>query len=121
RKYEPLFGTTVNLRILEYLTLCSKLDSTPYYSEYALIHQLDADSFSEGTLKLSETQFAQIVQQFQRDAAQEEKQRVQMQELGMNLLSVNTERGLYLLAYRPLFLDIVGRCLRARNEPVVCR
>ena len=121
RKYEPLFGTTVNLRILEYLTLCSKLDSTPYYSEYALIHQLDADSFSEGTLKLSETQFAQIVQQFQRDAAQEEKQRVQMQELGMNLLSVNTERGLYLLAYRPLFLDIVGRCLRARNEPVICR
>ena len=121
RKYEPFFGVTVNLRILEYLTLCSKLDSTPYYSEYALIHQLDADSFSDGKLRLSETQFAQIVQQFQRDAVQKEKQRLQMQELGLNLLSVNTDRGLYLLAYRPLFLDIVGRCLRTRDEPVICR
>ena len=53
RKYEALFGNTANLRVLEYLTDCHKLDSTPYKTEYSLISQLDQDRFQDGTLALN--------------------------------------------------------------------
>lgn len=65
RKYEALFGNTANLRVLEYLTDCHKLDSTPYKTEYSLISQLDQDRFQDGTLALNGAQFAEIVRNFQ--------------------------------------------------------
>lgn len=120
-KYEALFGDTANLRILEYLTMCSRLDNTPYRSDYSLIHELDEERFEDGRLPLSEQQFAQIVQQFQRSTSEQTPHRVQLQELGLNLMSIHTEKGLYLLAYRPLLVDIAGRQLRARNKAVICR
>lgn len=41
--------------------------------------------------------------------------------LGLNLISIDTRQGLYVLAYRPLRLDVKKRALRAEPEPVICR
>lgn len=118
RKYQSLFGNTINLRILEYLALCNKLDKTPYSKAYTLVEKLDADSFSNGILTLTQKQFEQIVQQFQYNASQQKKP---LPELGLNSLSIHTDKGLYVLAYRPLYLDIINRQFRAREQSVVCR
>ena len=121
-RYEPWFGNTTNLRVLEYLTVCNKLDATPYKTEYALIHQLDEDSFCDGELSLTEEQFAGIVQNFQRKSEQKsEGKPTQIRQLALNLLSVETPRGLYVLAYRPLALDVTKRSLRVTDEAVICR
>ena len=47
-KYAALFGSPVNLRVLDYLAACNRLDSVPYKTDYALIQHLDGDSFSGG-------------------------------------------------------------------------
>ena len=122
RKYEALFGNTANLRVLEYLTDCHKLDSTPYKTEYFLIPQLDQDRFQDGTLALNGVQFAEIVRNFQnRIESQSNRKKRQIRQLGMNLLSVHTDRGLYVLAYQPLGLDIENHTLRPVDKVVVCR
>ena len=41
RRYDALFGSTANLRVLDYLAACSKLDNTPYRADYQLIERLD--------------------------------------------------------------------------------
>lgn len=122
RRYEPWFGNTANLRVLEYLSLCNRLDTTPYKTEYSLIHQLDEDSFFHGKLPLTEAQFGAIVQNFQnRSERQAEGKTLQIHQLALNLLSVETPRGLYVLAYRPLALDVVDRSLRITDKAVICR
>ena len=121
-RYEAWFGDTANLRVLDYLALCSKLDSTPYKTDYALIRYLDADRLAGGEMELTEMQFAAIVRQFQHRSEQpKEGQPQQLRQLAMNLLSVDTPRGLYVLAYRPLMLDVARRRLRAADEAVICR
>ena len=121
-RYEAWFGNTANLRVLEYLTLCNRLDTTPFKTEYSLIRQLDEDRFDEGRLALTEEQFGSIVQNFQRRSErQTEGKPVQINQLALNLLSVETPRGLYVLAYRPLALDVKNRALRLTDEAVVCR
>ena len=42
-KYEPLFGSVPNLRILNYLADCSRLDTQPYQCDYSLISHLDGE------------------------------------------------------------------------------
>lgn len=122
RRYEAWFGDTANLRVLEYLALCSKLDSTPYRTDYALIQCLDADRLAGGGMDLTPDQFTAIVRQFQRRReTPRDGSPIRLQQLAMNLLSVDTPRGLYVLAYRPVFLDVAERRLRAGEETVICR
>lgn len=121
-RYEAWFGDTANLRVLEYLALCSKLDNTPYKTDYALIRYLDADRLAAGEMALTDAQFAAIVRQFQhRSEHSKEGQTLQLRQLALNLLSVDTPRGLYVLAYRPLLLDVANRRLRVADDPVICR
>ena len=121
-QYQALFGNTFNLRVLEYLTMCHKRDSTPYQTDYALIRHLDGDRFVDGELDLTQEQFGKIVQQFQwRTEQKQPGQPLKIRQLALNLLSVETEKGLYVLAYHPLLLDVANRKLRTSEEAVVCR
>ena len=43
QKYRSVFGNVANLKVLNYLADCNKLDATPYKTDYALIQQLDRD------------------------------------------------------------------------------
>ena len=120
-KYAVLFGSPVNLRVLDYLAACNRLDSVPYKTDYALIRHLDGDSFSDGRLSLRDAQFREIVANFQQRAQSPENQKLHIQQLALNLISIDTQKGLYVLAYRPLMLDVKARELRTSDEIVLCR
>lgn len=125
-RYAALFDNAANLRVLDYLAACNRLDATPYRTNYSLVHQIDADSFAdskEDSLELSDDQFRELVGRFQRrvDDRRRDPARPSLPQLGLNLISIDTAQGLYVLAYRPLRLDVRRRALRAEPEPVVCR
>ena len=125
-KYTALFANSANLRVLDYLAACNRLDTTPYQTNYSLVHAIDADRFDEGAedaIELGDDQFRELVQRFQRrvDDRRQNAARPSLPQLGLNLISINTNKGLYVLAYRPLRLDVRRRTLRADADPVICR
>lgn len=121
-KYLTIFEQSANLKILNYLELCNKLDTTPYMTDYALVQYLDRDSFNGDVYPLSEEQFHQIVQNFQYDADTKKTQNgpMKIKQLAMNVLSIHTEKGLYVLAYRKLNLDVKNCVMRPEEEITVC-
>lgn len=122
-KYEALFSNVANLKILDYLSTCNKLDSTPYKTEYKLVHRIDEQQLSGGSYALSEEQFREIVSSFQQKAVGPHRpgEPLRMKQLGLNVLSLDTRQGLYVLAYRPLSLDVKGHALRAGEDVVLCK
>ncbi len=119
-KYAGLFDNIPNLKILNYLSDCNRLDATPYRAEYALIDSLDADKFKNNTCPLSDEQFGQIVKNFQ-FKKQQRSDNVRFKQLAINVISIPCKQGLYVLAYRKLALDVSKRCLRAAEEVTLCR
>lgn len=64
-KYKSLFDHVANLKILNYLEMCNRMDTVPYYSDFELIRYLDRDTFQEECYELSDEQFRLIVKYFQ--------------------------------------------------------
>jgi len=122
--YEALFGNVANLKILNYLEECNKLDTTPYYTDFALLKYFDGDSLQksavEGCYRLTNEQYHALIQQFTNDASKTNQ--LKKIELGLNVLSVHVpnQKGLYVLAYRRLLFDIKARCLRPDEEITIC-
>lgn len=132
--YQSLFGSVANLKILGYLEDCNRMDVAPYCKDFALIRHIDADSFSINRMSLSDAQFKAIVEEFSRGAARatgrgsrsavtkSARQQVSMpslQQIALNMLSISTRKGLYVLAYKPLFLDVGKRELVA-GQVAIC-
>lgn len=120
-KYKSLFDHVANLKILNYLEMCNRMDTVPYYSDFELIRYLDRDSFQEECYELSDEQFRMIVKYFQLKT--EEKRpdgRLTIQQLAMNVLSIHTNKGLYVLAYRRLRLDVKRQVLRPDEDITIC-
>lgn len=121
-KYATVFDNIANLKILNYLEMCNRMDTVPYYSNFELVQYLDRDSFTGENYQLNEEQFRTIVKSFQRKM--EEKRRkdgkIKIQRLAMNVLSIHTMRGLYVLAYRGLQLDVKRKVLRPEDEITIC-
>lgn len=90
------------------------MDTIPYTKDYALIHYLDRDQVSGRELSLTPEQFQQIVRnfQYQIDGDKEEKKKLHLRQLAMNVLSIHTEKGLYVLAYRRANLDVKMQSLK---------
>lgn len=121
-KYRELFGHSANLKILSYLSDCSRLDTTPYKSEYALIPGIDGQQADSGVYLLSPEQFREVVYQFQRrHHSEQEKKKKQIRQLCMNLLSIPTAKGLYVLAYRKMNFHVAEKSLIADEEITICR
>ncbi len=125
-KYEPLFGSVPNLRILNYLADCSRLDTQPYQCDYSLIPHLDGECLADGLYPLSEVQFGELVRVFQKEADPEtQRKQRKLRRLCVNLLSLPVKgsggEALYVLAYRRLFLDVKERTLRPAEEVTVCQ
>lgn len=119
-RYSYFFQFGVNLRILDYYAACAKLDTSPYTTDYALVRQLDDAVFENGRIRLRDEQFDAIIRDFQMKGS-EEAGRLRMQELGMNMLSIYDRKGIYVLAYRPLYLDVEEHTLAAGTQIVICR
>lgn len=119
-KYAFIFTNTANLKILNYLADCNKLDSIPYKSEYDLIERIDGDRLTSAGYMLDDDQFKAIVKSF-RKRFESEYQRRKVTQLCLNLLSINTKKGLYVLAYQRLELDVKCHTLRPSEEITICK
>ena len=64
-KYKALFSNIVNVKILNYLADCNRMDTTPYCCDYSLLEHFDEDCLITGSYKLSDMQFEAIVKEFQ--------------------------------------------------------
>lgn len=53
-RYKTLFSSAANLKILNYLELCNRLDTTPYITDYELIHYVDGDRVKSGQYVLTD-------------------------------------------------------------------
>ena len=118
QKYSEFFGSVANLKILNYLSDCNKMDTTPYMTDYALLKDLDEDRLVDGRYALSNEQFQEIVKTFQYESKSESAQ-LKIKQLCMNVLSINTPKGLYVLAHRRLSLDVQSRTLVADDTVTI--
>lgn len=121
-KYLPLFDNVPNLKILNYLEDCNRLDGTPYKTDFTLLRYLDRESFQGEEYPLSDEQFHTIVKAFQQKAEKTAmlKEELHIQELAVNVMSIHTPRGLYVLACRKLRLDVKCRSLKPDEEITIC-
>lgn len=121
-KYNTLFDNTANLKILSYLEQCNRMDCVPYQSDFSLIRYLDQDSIQGELYQLNSEQFQTIVKKFQYQADEEKRLEggLRIRQLAMNVLSVHMAKGLYVLAYRNLNLDVKQRALRPDTEITIC-
>ena len=117
--YQSLFGHLPNLQILDYLLECTKLNTTPYQDEYSLLEHFDRESFVDGHYKLSDEQFKKIVREFQAKSKSLLAYKM-TRYLCVNVLSIHTAHGLYLLAYKKLFLDVKNHDLIAETATTIC-
>lgn len=117
-KYQALFNNVPNLKILNYLTECNRLDSVPYKCEYSLIDKIDDVKIDNECVKLSDEQFRAIVSSFQ--AGSKDNNITKTKQICMNILSINTKKGLYVLAYRDLFLDVKNKQLSSSSDITIC-
>lgn len=118
-KYRELFDSVPNLQILNYLCDCSRLDATPYRCDYTLVQHFDGNSFTGGLYRLSNDQFSHIVKHFQSKAHSEQNE-THIRQLALNILSVNCKQGLYVLAYRKLYLDVKEHVMRPAENITLC-
>lgn len=119
QKYISLFHHISNLKILNYYIDCNKLDCVPYKSEYSLINHFDGDCIRDGDYYLTQEQFQEVVTNFQYRSAQD-SQNIKIKQLALNVLSVPMQRGLYVLAYRNMLLDVKRKCLKPAKEISIC-
>ena len=105
-KYRTFFENVANLKILNYLEMCNRMDTTPYYSEFSLIKKLDRESFSGETYQLSNEQFQEVVKNFQYrlDEGVKRDGKLRIQQLAMNVLSIHTT------TFRPMHGIAVWHC-----------
>lgn len=125
-RYASVFGTVANLKVLDYLADCTKLNTVPYTKKFALIDRVDEDSFVNGAVQLDDGQFRTAVETAQRKARRSSEQggqqlKASYDQIALNVLSVHTTRGLYVLAYRQLRLNVEKRQLVIGHNTVVCR
>lgn len=121
-RYKNIFDSSANLKILNYLEICNKLDTIPYITDYDLIHYIDRDRINGGMYQLTDQQFREVVAQFQYFSSREKRKSgsLKVKRLAINVLSINTNKGLYVLAYRNLNLDVKNHIFKPDEEITVC-
>ncbi len=70
--------------------------------------------------KLTPEQFDAVVREFQFDATSTRSGRT-IKQICLNVLSINTKKGLYPLAYRKVYLDIKQRKFSSDAEITICK
>lgn len=122
KKYSFVFSNIPNLRTLNYLSDCNKLADLPRLNnEYTLVRKLDASKIQNQRYVLDDEQFRYIVNSFKKTAAaKKEKNLNSIIQLALNVLSIHTPKGLYVLAYREVMFDVAKRCLFADDEIKIC-
>lgn len=121
-RYQAIFSGSVNLKVLNYLEMCNRLDITPYITDYELIHYIDGDRVRSGSYTLTDQQFREIISNFQIQMDREKRGngKLHIKKLALNVLSIHTSKGLYVLAYRCLNLDVRNRSFVPDEDITIC-
>lgn len=107
--------------ILDYYEECFKLDNVPYKSQYGLVKGIDNDTILENDkYQLSEDQFNELSLALMNKKDKKKNNKIE-NILALNRLSIETDKGLYVLAYRELKLDIKNKCLIPSKETIINR
>lgn len=121
-RYSFIFNNVTNLKLLDYYSECNKLDNTPYRNYYKLIDELDVNVIGEGDYNLSNEQFEHLVKVYNYNAKNKNQNQIPRSvSLCMNICSIHTKKGLYVLAYKKLLFDVKNRTLTQDDEVSVCR
>ncbi|UTY30303.1 DEAD/DEAH box helicase [Treponema putidum] len=118
-KYQYLFYGSANYKILNYLADCNKFESVPSLNnDFCLIENLDDSIIISNPLEypLSVKQYQEIVDAFNKRLRTKQKKYQEAGQLCLNKLSLYTRKGLYVLAYREVFLDVEKHTLKVSNE-----
>jgi len=116
-RYSFIFSNITNLKLLDYYSECNKLDSTPYKKDYQLIDELDIETIGEGEYHLNDKQFEMMVKSYNMDAKRANTSKMpKISTLCVNVCSVHTQQGLYVLAYKKLYLDVVNKTLMQDDD-----
>lgn len=121
-KYTTIFTNVVNLKTLNYLSDCNKLADIPKLNnDYTLIKKLDADKLQNNIYKLDDEQYKMIVNSFKKASESKQERKINsVVQLALNVLSVHTPKGLYVLAYREVKFDVVKKILFTNDEVKIC-
>ncbi len=123
--YSFLNDSNNNINILDYYLDCHKLDTVPYISNYSLVSGLDKEVIADQkTYKLDDEKFKKLTEKiFNKTNNSKNKEKGSFEidiQLAMNVLSIyDQSKGLYVLAYKPLKLDIKNKTLVALGDVVV--
>lgn len=110
------------MKLLDYYSECNKLENTPYRNDNKLINELDVDVIGEGDYNLSNEQFEHLVKVYNYNAKNKNQNQIPRSvSLCMNICSIHTKKGLYVLAYKKLLFDVKNRTLTQDAEVSVCR
>lgn len=121
-RYKTIFASSSNLKILNYLEMCNRLDTTPYITDYELVHYIDGDQVKTGEYNLTDEQFREVIANFQIQMGRTRKRngKLQVKKLALNVLSIHTKNGLYVLAYRNLNFDVKNRRFVPDEDLTIC-
>ena len=122
QKYDSLFSDIANLKTLNYLSDCNKLADLPKLNtEYELVNKLDSSKITNRMYSLDDEQFKHFVNSFKKRAeTSKDKNNGNILQIALNVLSIHTGKGLYVLAYREVRLDVEKRTLIAGNKVKTC-
>ena len=122
QKYSALFSNVANLKTLSYLSDCNKLADLPKLNtEYELIKSLDSSKITNRLYSLNDEQFRYMVNSFKKRAEVKiQNNNSLLFQLALNVLSVHMPKGLYVLAYREVRLDVAKKTLIAGNKVKIC-
>jgi len=123
-RYASIFGSTPNLKVLDYLADCNKLNTVPYTKDFTLVERIDEESFKVGAIPLDDGQFRKMIERSQGKARRQKTENglfVRSEQIALNVLSVHSPAGLYVIAYRQLRLDVERRQLAIGRNTVFCR
>ena len=122
QKYKEIFSEIVNLKTLNYLSDCNKLADIPKLNtKYELINRLDSSKLKNRIYNLDDEQFKMFVNSFKKSAETKEEKNINSTiQIALNELSIHTQKGLYVLAYREVRFDVERQILIAGNKIKIC-
>lgn len=116
-RYACIFSKIRNIKILNYLQECQKLSCDNREKKFRLLEHLDESKFIKGCYKLTQEECDSLIEYFQKkQSGKSNSDFIALEQLGLNKLSIKTDRGLYVLAYKQLLFDIENKALRLAPE-----
>ena len=112
-RYACIFSKIRNVKILNYLQECQKLSCDNKEKKFRLLEHLDESKFVKGCYRLTPKECDSLIEYFQKKQSRKSNSEfIALEQLGLNKLSIKTDKGLYVLAYKQLLFDIENKTLR---------